>query len=210
VEEISMNLVDRVKNILLTPKTEWDVIKTETTDTVALYKGYIAILAAIPAVCQTIGMSFIGISAPFVGTYKVGFGSALTSGIVGYALSLASVFIIALIIDALAPTFSGTKNNNRALKTIAYAMTPAWIAGIFSLIPALGIIGFLISLYGLYLLYLGLPKLMESPQEKALGYTIVVIVCSIVVMFVVGIISSVFISTPTPELNISIPQIPAK
>ena len=195
------NLVDRAKNILLTPKAEWEVIKAEPTDTAALYKNYILILAAIPPICQIIGLSLVGVSLPFAGTFRLPLGSALASGVAGYLLSLAAVYVIALITEALAPTFGGTKDRIRALKVVAYAMTPAWIAGVFALIPALAIIGFLVSLYGLYLVYLGLPKLMESPPEKALGYTAAVVLGAIVVMLVAGLLSGMLIDVPAPQVN---------
>jgi type III secretory pathway component EscS len=60
----------------------------------------------------------------------------------------------------------------------------------------------ILGLYGLYLLYLGLPVLMESPQEKSLGYTITVIIAAIVIFMVIGVISRAFISYPTPGMPI--------
>ncbi len=181
-----MALVDRVKNILLSPRTEWPVIDAEPATVASLYTGYIMPLAAIPVICQAIGMSLIGYSIPFVGGhYKSPIGTALISAAVLYCFTLIGVFIISLVIDALAPSFGGTKNSVQALKVIAYAYTASWVGGILSLVPALGVIGILFGLYSLYLLYLGLPVLMKSPQEKAIGYTVVVIICSIVITWII-------------------------
>jgi hypothetical protein len=181
-----MALVDRVKNILLSPRAEWQVIDAEPATVSSLYTGYIAPLAAIPAICQAIGMSLIGMSIPFVGGhYKTPIGSALTSAVVAYVLGLVAVYIVALVVDNLAPTFGGTKNMTQALKVVAYSYTAAWVGGVFSLIPALGIIGLLFGLYSLYLLYLGLPVLMKSPVDKAVGYTVVVVICTIIITWVV-------------------------
>ena len=180
-----MALVDRVKNILLSPRTEWPVINAEPATVASLYTGYIMPLAAIPAICQAIGFSMIGMSIPFVGRYKTPLMSALTSAAVMYCFTLVGVFIIALVVDALAPSFGGTKNQIQALKVVAYSYTASWVAGFLSLIPPLSIIGLLFALYSLYLLYLGLPVLMKSPQDKAVGYTVVVIICSIVITWVI-------------------------
>jgi hypothetical protein len=178
-----MALVDRVKGIIMSPRAEWQVIDAEPATVSSLYTGYIAPLSLIPAICSAIGMSMIGMSIPFVGgRYKIPIGTAFTNAVITYVLGLVGVFIVALIIDALAPTFSGTKNQVQALKVIAYSYTAAWVAGIFALIPALSWIGIFAGLYCLYTLYLGLPVLMKSPADKALGYTVVVIVCTIVVM----------------------------
>jgi hypothetical protein len=184
--ERDMALVDRVKNILLSPRTEWPVIDAEPATVASLYTGYIMPLAAIPVICQAIGMSMIGITIPFVGThYRTPIVSAITSALVMYVFSLIAVFIVALIVDGLAPTFGGTKNQVQALKVVAYSYTASWIGGILSLVPAIGIIGVLFGLYSLYLLYLGLPVLMKSPPDKAVGYTVVVVICTIIVTWVI-------------------------
>jgi hypothetical protein len=184
--ERDMALVDRVKNILLSPRAEWPVIDAEPATVSSLYTGYIIPLAAIPVICQAIGMSAIGITIPFVGThYRTPVVSAITSAAVLYVFSLIAVFIVALIVDGLAPTFGGTKNQVQALKVVAYSYTASWVGGILSLVPAISVIGILFGLYSLYLLYLGLPVLMKSPPDKAVGYTAVVVICTIVVTWVI-------------------------
>jgi hypothetical protein len=184
--ERDMALVDRVKNILLSPRTEWPVIDAEPATVASLYTGYIMPLAAIPVICQAIGMSVVGITIPFIGThYRTPIVSAITSAVVLYVFSLIAVFIVALIVDGLAPTFGGTKNQVQALKVVAYSYTASWVGGILSLIPAISIIGLLFGLYSLYLLYLGLPVLMKSPPDKAVGYTVVVVICTIIVTWVI-------------------------
>ncbi len=195
-----MDLVGRVKGIVLNPKQEWQTIAGETTTIADLYKSYIVILAAIGPVASIIGMSIIGISLPFAGSYRVPIGSSLSSAIVQYVLILAGVYILALVINALAPTFSGEKNINQAFKVAAYSYTPGWLAGIFMMIPALGILGIL-GLYGLYILYLGLPLLMKAPPEKAMGYLVAVIVAAIVIFAIIGAISHTFISYPMPGMR---------
>jgi len=135
-----MALPDRVKRILLAPKEEWQVIDREPATVASLYTGYIMPLAAIPAIAQAIGYSVFGVSVPFVGTYRTPVGSAITGAIVSYVLTLAGVYVLALVIDALAPTFGGTKNQIQALKVSAYSSTASWVAGIFALIPGLRIL----------------------------------------------------------------------
>jgi len=181
-----MALVDRVKNILLSPRTEWPVIDAEPATVASLYTGYIMPLAAIPAICQALGMSLFGVTIPFIGThYRTPIGSALTSAAILYVFSLVAVFVISLVVDGLAPTFGGTKNPVQALKVVAYSYTASWVGGVFSLLPALGIIGVLFGLYSLYLLFLGLPVLMKSPPDKAVGYTVVVVICAIIVTWII-------------------------
>jgi hypothetical protein len=186
-----MDIIERVKAILLTPKTEWLVIEREPGDPAYLFANYVAILAAIPAVCGFIGGSIVGISVPIVGTVRVGIVSGIASALIQYLLAFVMVYVMALIIDALAPTFKGQKNQANALKLAVYSMTPVWLAGVFSLIPGLRLLGIL-GLYGLYLLWLGLPPLMKAPQEKSTGYAAAVVVCAIIISLVVGAIVGVF------------------
>ncbi len=196
-----MNLVERVKKILLQPKSEWEVIAGEPTSAGELYQGYILPLAAIGPLASIVGMSLVGIQMPFMGTFRVPLGGALASALAHYVLTLAGVFVVALIIDALAPAFGGEKNQAQALKVAAYSSTPSWLAGVVLLVPMLGIIGLVAALYGLYLLYLGLPRLMKAPPEKAAAYTAVVVVVAIVVMMVIGGLSNLFITPPSLPMD---------
>ncbi len=187
-----MDLVQRAKNICLAPQTEWPVIAGETTPTADLIKGYVLPLAAIGAVAGFLGGSFVGLSLPFVGRVRTPILSGLSLAIFGLVMSVVAVFVIGFIVNALAPTFGGEKNQAQALKVVVYVYTPGWVAGVLRILPALGLLALLAALYGLYLLYLGLPVMMKCPKEKAAGYTIVVVVCAIAFSIVVGIIGGLF------------------
>ena len=189
-----MNLVDRAKKILLQPKAEWAVISAEPHTVQDLYTGYVMILAAIPAVASFIGFSLIGVSS-FMGTYRWPITAGITHMILQYVLSLGWVYVLALIIDALAPSFGGEKNFIQALKVSAFSPTAMWLAGIFSIVPVLGILG-IIGLYSLYLLYTGLPVLMKTPDEKAVPYTVVVIIIAIVLGIIVSALAALVVPGP--------------
>ncbi len=193
-----MNLIQRVQDILLRPKTTWPAIEQEPADVASIYTRYVLILAAIPAVAGFIGMTLIGVGG-FGMHMRVPFMWGLTNMVVSYALSLVMVFVIALIADALAPTFGGSKNQIQALKLVAYGSTAGFVGGIFGLIPSLSILGLLAALYSIYLIYTGLPVLMKCPPEKAAGYTAVVVVCGIVAGIVIGAISAAV--TPSGGFN---------
>lgn len=182
-----MNIVDRAKNILLQPKAEWAVIEPETTDLQTLYTTYILILAAIPAVASFISTAFIG--SFFAGRFGVGF--ALGAAIMQYVLSLVMVYVIAFIADLLAPSFDGQKNMNQALKLTAYAMTASWVLGAFLIIPIFGwLISIIGSVYSLVLFYIGAPAMMKVPEQKVIGYTVVIVVVAVLVGFVIGMINA--------------------
>jgi hypothetical protein len=180
------SLIARVKKIILTPSTEWDVIEKEPAEIGGLYRNYILILAAIGPIAAMIksivfGYSFLGI------TYRPGIGQAVGTAITSYVIGLVGVYILALVIDALAPSFGAEKNRIQAFKLATYSGTAAWVAGIFGLLPGLSVLT-LLGIYSIYLLYVGLPKLMKAPADKAAGYTAVTIVAAIVVAFVSSIV----------------------
>jgi hypothetical protein len=182
-------IIDRVKNILLTPKTEWPVIAAEPDTVPGLYTNYILILSAIPAVVQFLKLSIIGTSLPFVGTFRLGIGMGITQMVVTYAISVGVTYIMMLIVDGLAPTFNGEKNQVQALKSVAYAGTATAVASVLGLIGFLGTLAvFAAWIYGIYLLYIGLPSTMKCPPEKAGGYAAVTIVVGFLLSLVLGAI----------------------
>ena len=195
-----MDLKTRATNILVKPNEEWSVIAAEQTPTSVVVTSYILPLAAIGAIAGFIGGSLIGMSLPFVGTYRVPITSGLAMAVFVFVMAVVGVFILSVIINALAPTFGGQKNSAQAFKVAVYSYTPAWIAAVFQIVPALAFLGFLGACYGLYLLYLGLPRLMQCPKEKAAGYTAVVVVCAIVLGIVVMAIGGV-IATPVAMMS---------
>lgn len=173
---VDPSLVSRVKYILTRPKFEWPVIDAESASIKGLFTSYAVILAAIPAVATIVGQIAFG--------HRGLFGPVL-AGALSYVLSLISVYILGLIIDALAPTFGGTKNPVKAMQVAVYSMTAAWVAGVLNVLPMLGWLAGLLGLYGFYLMYLGLPTLMKTAADKALGYTIVVVVAAIILNVIV-------------------------
>jgi Yip1 domain len=185
----NVSLIDRVKNILMRPKTEWPVIAAEPASVASLYRNYIVILAAIPAIAMAVGLLLFGINLIIV-TVRPSMGYVLSQAIVSYIMTLVGVFVVALIIEALAPTFGGQKDRVQALKVAAYSYTAAWVAGIVYLVPMLGLLVLLAMIYGFYLMYLGLPVLMKSDPDKTAVYLVAVIVAAIVIYFVIGAVTA--------------------
>src|SRR5687768_11350527 len=119
-----MNLVDRAKRIIMSPKTEWDVIAAEATPNQQLVVGYVLPLAAVAAVAAFIGQVLIGVNVPFLGTVNTGFFAGLVGLVFGVVMAVVMVFVVAFIADTLAPSFDGQKNLPQALKVAAYSYTP--------------------------------------------------------------------------------------
>jgi hypothetical protein len=185
-----VNLVERAKNLILQPRSEWAVIAAEPHTVQDLYTHYVMILAAIPAVATFIGLSIVGFPA-----FRIGVGPGVAYMVLHYLMSLGMVYVLALIIDALAPSFGGEKNFAQAFKVAAFAPTAAWLAGIFNILPALSILS-LLGLYSLYLLFTGLAPVMRAPEDKSVPYTVVVIIAAIVLNVVIAAIANLAIPSP--------------
>jgi len=179
-----MSLIERVQPILVRPKQTWPVIAAEGGDAASIFTGYVMILAAIPAVAAFIGLTLVGVGG-FGVSYRLPVLAGLVQMIVSYLLTLAMVFVLALLVNGLAPTFGGTKDSVRALQLVAYGTTASFLGGIFNLIPMLSLLGVLASLYSIYLIYTGIAVMMRCPPDKAGAYTAVVIVCGIVASVVI-------------------------
>lgn len=175
----SAGLIARVQGILLRPAAEWDLIAGETATVQGLFTGYACILAAIGPVALIV-QHLIFLHWTVI--------PIIVIAVLGYIASLIGVFILGFIIDALAPSFDGQKNQIQAMKLAVYSYTAAWVAGILNIVPILGILAIIAALYGLYIFWLGLPKLMKSPEEKTVGYFVVSILAAFVVNFIIGAI----------------------
>lgn len=197
-------LVERTKAILIQPGSEWERIESEPNTIAGIYRTHVLPLAAIPAICGAIGSLAFGHSA-FGITIRPSVAAVVAGAAVSYALTLLGVYVLALIIDMLAPNFNATPNRVQAFKVAAYSGTASWVAGIFGLFPALAVLS-LLGIYGLYLLYLGLPRLMKAPEDKALGYTAFTVVAAIVLAIVAGAVTAPVVAmfaraTPASQLE---------
>ena len=179
-----MNLINRVKNILTNPQAEWNVIEYETPDINKIFVGYVVPLAGASAVAAFIGYGLIGTGA--FGYRIVGIEWGLYHALTIFIGSLLSVYITSLVVDMLAPNFGSQKHFGRSLQLVAYSFTPAWIGGLLAIFPPIAFVGSLFGLYGLYLLFMGLPKIKRTFDDRRVSYFVVILVVTLVVYIVIG------------------------
>lgn len=184
-----MDIVSRVQAILMKPKEEWITIKEESTSVSQLFTSYAMIVAAIPAVSQFIGLAVLGRQIPFRGMVRYGFGTAFFYAIFSYIASLVAAYVLGIVINALASSFSSKQDQVSAMKLSVYSLTAAWVAGILNLIPILRMLTWVGFLYTLYLLYLGFSaELMETSKDKVLAYFLVSLAVALAVTIVLNLI----------------------
>ena len=192
-------LIERAKNILLQPKAEWPKIEAEPATVGSIYSNYVIYVAALPVLATLIGSLVFGYGITGV-TFRPSLGAALTTAVLQYALQLGAVYVFAMIIDWLAPRFSGESNRVNAFKLAAYSATASWLAGSFALVPALAFLSIL-GLYSIYLLYTGAPVLMKIAGDRSFTYTAAVIVAGILLSLIVGAIGAMFLPNPVQTMS---------
>jgi len=180
-----MNLIERVKNILLTPKTEWDVINGETATTQSLLMGYVLPLSIVSAAGSLLrGLLFAG---------TLGLKFFIVTAAIGFIAAIVSFFVTVMIVDMLAPSFGSEKNMGKSAQLVAYSGTPSYVAGLLSFIP---VISWILALaawgYSVYLMYLGIGPIKKTPEDKKVVYMIVAFIIMIAIsLILVAILTAV-------------------
>lgn len=172
-----MNLIERVKNILITPKTEWEVINGETATPQSLLMSYVLPLAIVSAVGPLLsGLLFAGV---------LGIKFFIITAVIAFIAEVVGYYVSVMIIDLLAPSFGSEKNMGKSAQLVAYSATPSYLAGLLSFIPVIGsLLKFAAWAYGIYLMYLGIGPLKKTPEDKKIVYMVIAFVIMIAINLV--------------------------
>jgi len=193
-------VIQRARSLLVSPRTEWPVIAAEPATVTDLYRDYIMIMAAIPPVCEFVKVSLLGYAWHGFRVYRRGIGVGLAAAIVEYVISLIAVYVLAVIIESLAPNFGGQPNRVQALKVAGYSYTASWVAAFAQILPGLyGLFALAGAIYSIFLLYLGLPGTMKVVPEQAGGYTAVIAIIALVVGWVIALITGGMTGVPPSD-----------
>jgi hypothetical protein len=182
-------IIARVQRLLMSPATEWDVIAGEAADVQKIYMNYVGPLLIAAAIANAIALLMVG----------YGIGGILQFFIIQVVLGLISVYVVAFVINMLAPTFGATSDMGQAFKLAAYSPTSSWVGALFVIVPVIGgLVAIAGALYSLYVFYVGLPKLMRPPQDKLIVYVLAIIGVMIVIYIVIGAITASMLPAMTP------------
>jgi hypothetical protein len=182
-------ILSRAYGLLREPKKEWQQIKGEETNIPSILLGYVAPLAAVPPICGLIGAYVFGLSYAGVDV-RPPVDQALIGAIVSFVASVTMVFALGILVNATVENFAGDRNDLAAQKVAAYAMTPAFLSGVFSLWPPLWWLSLFALAASVFLLYRGLPILMKTPEDQSLGYTATVAIAGMIAFIILFSLSS--------------------
>lgn len=199
MEKVKM-LINRIKNLVISPKEEWSVIAGEEMTANTLIKDYLLVLVAIPAVARFLGMWIIGVPIPFGGgVVRLTFFKSLISALVFYILTAAGIWVFAQILKFIAPRFSSSNDYVKTLKVSIFMAAPYLIAGVLFIIPSLSVITLLVGIYCLYILYVGVPIVLETPQEKTIAFIVVSVIAAILLSIIISAITAPLINAFGPD-----------
>jgi hypothetical protein len=190
-----MTLIARVKTILIDPTAAWPAVEKDIGDPALLLRRYVAALALIPPLAGFVGAALIGAVTPSGAIARASLFNGAAGAVFGYVMSCATVLLLGLIINLLAPLFGGQRDFNNAFKLAVYSFTPVWIAGIFLVLPGLHFLA-LLGCYGAYLLWLGLPRLTKTPEDQVANFTAVIAACALALLYIVGLAQRLLFGTP--------------
>ena len=188
-----MNIINRIKQIITSPKTEWEVINSENDSHVKVFTTYVALLALIPAIASFIGKGIIGYNV--LGFHYGSIGLGIRHAIIQYITMVGGVYLTAFVIDLLASHFGSRKSFDKAFSLVAYAYTPTFVGGIFYFYHPLSFLASLASLFSLYLLYVGLAPIMKTPSEKKTPYFVVSFLVMIAAFIVLSLVLGAILIT---------------
>jgi Yip1 domain len=190
-----MNAALRAKSIIIDPRAEWQAIERENDDPAYVLTRYATLFAIIPSLFGFVGTCLIGTVAQSGAIVRTPLLDGLFGAIFGYVTACAGVLVVALVIQVLAPMFGGRRNFDSAFKLSVYSFTPAWLAGIFLLLPGLHFL-VLLGFYGLYILWLGLPRLAKVPDQMSLTFAIAITVGAAALVYTAATVQHTIFGTP--------------
>ncbi|GAA4872175.1 Yip1 family protein [Ferrimonas pelagia] len=172
------------------PRQEWKTIE-RSHEGLSSSLIHILVIALIPAICGYFAAAHIG--------WDIGAGdpiyltnlSALKMAGAMYIALIAGVFALAYLAHWMAKTFGADPDFSQALELAAYTATPMFMVGFATLYPQLWFVmmaGLAGVTYSVYLLYSGVPILMNIPEERGFIYASSLVTCGLVLL--VGIMAS--------------------
>ena len=186
-----MDLKTRAINMITKPADEWPVVAAESQTIESLIKNYAAPLAAIPAIAGFIGRALLSAVLPSFGFLAIGIVGGVVAALLQWVLALVGVFVCTLVVEFLAPNFNSTKSRVQAMKLVVFAMTPAWVGGVFQVLPLLGsLLALVAGLYAIYVFYLGFPPVLNTPPSQVIPYMAICVLVMIVIFVMLAMITT--------------------
>lgn len=189
-----MGFLQHTLGILIRPDAEWKAIRNEKNSFIQVFVSHVPILALIPVVSAYFGVTKVGWTVGGGEPVMLTANSAMTLCAITYAVLLAGIYIFGEFINWMSKTYGvGGSEEARHYEGTAlavYVSTPILLAGIANLYPHLWMVATLMGAagcYAVYLIYEGIPILMNISKEQAFMYATSVVTVGLVLMVAIMI-----------------------
>jgi len=182
-------ILNHIWGLYAHPKDEWQTIE-KRHESLMYSLMHILIVALIPAICGYYAAAHIGWTIGVGDPIKISQSSAQLMAVAMYVALVVGVFALAYLIQWMAKTFDSKPSFVQSLELAAYTATPMLMVGVATLFPVLWFVtlaGLAATSYSVYLLYSGVPIMMNIPEEKGFIYSSSVVTCGLVLL--VGIMA---------------------
>ncbi|MFA8432954.1 MAG: YIP1 family protein [Marinifilaceae bacterium] len=180
----------RTRSIILNPKAEWDIIAQKEQNKKELYLNY-----ALPLISICSLLAFSGILINYSDLTH-----ALSQMLIVFLSLSGGLFLAATIIKELAPNFNGSKNENRNFMLVIYAASIFCIfhsaANMFSLFSFFRQLFLLVELYFIRLFWLGISPLLQMPENKKAGFTLISALIILIIPLILERMLSILFNVP--------------
>jgi len=186
-------ILNHIWGLYTHPRDEWQTIE-KLHESLMYSMMHILIVALIPAICGYYAAAHIGWTIGVGDPIKINQSSAQLMSIAMYCALVLGVFALAYLIQWMAKTFDSNPNFIQSLELAAYTATPMLMVGVAALFPVLWFValaGLTATAYSVYLLYSGVPIMMNIPEEKGFIYSSSVVTCGLVLLVAILAFSAV-------------------
>jgi len=177
-------ILNHIWGLYAHPKEEWQTIE-KRHESLMYSLVHILIIALIPAICSYYAAAHIGWSIGAGEIIKLPQSSAMIMSIAIYVALVTGVMALAYLIHWMAKTFDSSPDFIQSLELASYTATPLLMVGITVLFPVLWFValaGLAALAYSVYLLYSGVPIMMNIAEEKGFIYASSVVTCGLVML----------------------------
>lgn len=189
-----MAILEHTLGILLHPDSEWKAIRNERHSFAQVFLSHVPILALIPCVSMFYGVTQVGWSIGDGDAVRLTMESALWLCILTYVAMLAGVLVLGEFINWMSKTYGVSDDADRrhyeGTALAVYLTTPVFLAGIIGLYPdpvIYSVVHILAGAYAVYLVYEGIPILMNIDKERAFMYASSVVTVGLVMLVMVRV-----------------------
>jgi hypothetical protein len=187
-------ILNHIWGLYAHPKDEWQTIE-KRHESLMYSLMHILVVALIPAICGYYAAAHIGWTIGVGDPIKISQSSAQMMAVSMYGALVGGVFALAYLIQWMAKTFDSKPSFIQSLELAAYTATPMLMVGITTLFPVLWFValaGLAAVSYSVYLLYSGVPIMMNIPEEKGFIYSSSVVTCGLVLLVAIMALSAIF------------------